>query len=732
MTAPRHPITFVALAALSVLGPPACRASVGGELDQTPLDEVWLSEDQLRKGEVREVTATETDVPQAVTAAGHVAFNDLHVTHVFSPVTGRVTTVLAQPGQRVRKGSPLLMLASPDVGQAFSDVVKAQADLAASEAEYHRQGRLSRAGATSRRDYEVAADGFRTSRAEYQRAEKKAALLGQGGLRSITQQYTLESYIDGEVIARTVNPGTEVQGQYSGGAAVELFTIGDIQEVWVYADVADVDLPQVAAGAGCEVRVPAYGERVFLGSVDWISGVVDPALRTARVRCAVSNRGEELKPEMLARVSIVRPSRRALTLPRDAVVHINESSFVYVADGSRPDGRRIFKRRVVRTAEARGERVAVLEGLAPGDRVVVEGSITREQPNDEVWPTPRQVAEAGITVEPVQRLDVRNAITMGARLAFDDLHVSHVFSPVSGRVTRVLAEPGQRVAKGTPLLAISSPDVGVALADVVKAEAALVAARHEYDRQRDLYSYAAPVRAGTLKDLETAESSWRKATAEVSRAREKARLLHVADLDGVTQEFLLRSPIAGQVIARAATPGLEIQGQYELQGNVLELFTVGSTDTLWVMGDVHESDRPRVSEGDQVELTVDAHPKEVFRGTVDWVSDVLDPVSHTAQLRCVVDNARHLLRPDMYEALRISLPGGPTVAIPRAALLRVGNETMVFVATRQRRPDGAVVFKRRRVHADEGVAGDVLPVSSGLQPGESLAVRHAVLLLGML
>jgi cobalt-zinc-cadmium efflux system membrane fusion protein len=299
-------------------------------------------------------------------------------------------------------------------------------------------------------------------------------------------------------------------------------------------------------------------------------------------------------------------------------------------------------------------------------------------------------------------------------------------------VTRVLAEIGQRVQKGAPLLAISSPDVGAFVADVVKAEAGLVAAEHEYRRQQDLYSYAAPVHAGTRKDLEAAEDAWRKGKAELDRAREKAHLLDAGNVDKVSQEYILRSPIAGEVIARAATPGLEIQGQYALQGNALELFTIGAIDHLWILGDVYEMDRPHVNEGDDVELRLPTYPDEVFHGKVDWVSDVLDPVMHTAKVRCVVDNAERLLRPDMYEALQISVSGRRLLAIPRAALMRTGNETVVFVETGQRRPDGAVVFKRRRVIANEAVQGDILPVLGGLRPGERVAVDHSVLLLGML
>ena len=724
-------LAFVAASALAIQG--GCpRSDAKGPSEQAPHDEAWLSQEQMKRDDIRVTTAALADIPQAIVAGGRVAFHDLHVTHVFSPVTGRVTRVLAQPGQRVKQGSPLLALVSPDVGTAFSDLVKAQADVVAAEADYHRQERLFKAGASAEREYEQAEDTFRTAKAEYERAKKRAALLKSGGVDTVTQEFTLKSYIDGEVIARMVNPGTEVQGQYSGGTAAELFTIGDIKEVWVYADVQDLDLPRVRPGAEVDVRVLAYPGRVFQGAVDWISSTVDPMVRTARVRCAIPNDDEALKPEMLATVSIREPSLRRLAIPRDAVVRINETTYVFVLDGLRTDGRQIFKRRSVKVGEEQNGVVPVLDGLSAGERVVNQGAISREQPGDEAWPSAKQLADARITTAVIGEQDVRNAVSVGGRLAFDDLRVSHIYSPVSGRVARVLASPGQRVAKGTPLLAISSPEVGGFVADVMKAEAALVAAEHEYQRQKDLYSFAAPVHAGTLKDLETAEDNWRKAQAELARARQKTQLLKAGSIDAVTQEYVLRSPIAGEVIARMANPGLEVQGQYTLGGNVAELYTIGATDKLWVLGDVHEMDLPHIKEGDEVTLMVGAYPDRAFHGVVDWVADVLDPALHTAKVRCVIDNPERLLRPEMYEALRITVPGKHVLAVPRQAVLRLDNDTVVFVATGERRPDGTHVFRKRKVIVNSLTRGDLLPVLGGLKAGETVAVDHSVLLLGML
>lgn len=691
---------------------------------EPPEDQVWLDPQALARSGVRVAKVEVRDLPQRVAAAGRITFDDLHVTHVFPPVTGRVTRVLAQPGQRVRKGTPLVTIASPDVGATFSDLVKAHADLLATEAESDRQRRLAAAQATSQRDLEAAEDAYRKAEAEYARASEKAKLLGASS-NAVTQEYTLHSYLDGSVVARNVNPGMEVQGQYSGGQPAEMFTVGDIRRVWLLADVPDGVLPDVKAGADVSVRVVAYPDRVFHGKVEWISDTLDPQLRTAKVRAVLDNEDEALKPEMYAQVAIAKPPRRALALPRPAVVQVAGQSFVFVEEGTAPDGRRIFRRRLVRVGEVGEELVEVREGLEPGEDVVIESPPSREAPQDQAFLSEEQIRRAGIVVAPAFEQDLPDAVSLAGRLTFDDLRVTHVFSPVTGRVTRVLAGPGERVRKGAPLAAILSPDVGSALADLVKADSELTQSQHQYQRQQELYE----AHAGARKDLEAAESAFKKATAEAERARQKTRLLRAGSLDRVRQEFLLTSPIDGEILARNLNPGMEVQGQYSGAPSAVELFTIGDTSRLWAIADAYEIDLPRVREGDPVEIQVSALPGRTFHGTIDWVSDVLDPQLRTAKVRCAIDNRERLLRPEMYEVVTVRVPGKKVVGVPRRAVLRLGEDRIVFVR-KGPAADGRIAFERRVVAAEEGRADGIVAVWSGLKAGDPVVVDGAILVLG--
>ncbi|HEY2516101.1 MAG TPA: efflux RND transporter periplasmic adaptor subunit, partial [Polyangiaceae bacterium] len=219
-------------------------------------------------------------------------------------------------------------------------------------------------------------DAFRQAKAEKERAEQKAHLLNTGSVDTVSQGFGLSTPIEGEVIARNLNPGIEVQGQYTNGNAVELFTIGELDKVWIMADVYESDLARVAVGAKVNVKVLAYPDKTFEGTVDWVAGALDPQTRTAHVRCTFANPDRLLKPEMYASVRIVASqAKTALSVPRSAVVKLGETSVVYAQAGSSPDGRVKFERLPVAVDDTiEGAFVPVEHGLDVGAQIVTRGA----------------------------------------------------------------------------------------------------------------------------------------------------------------------------------------------------------------------------------------------------------------------------------------------------------------------------------------------------------------------
>lgn len=370
--------------------------------------------------------------------------------------------------------------------------------------------------------------------------------------------------------------------------------------------------------------------------------------------------------------------------------------------------------------------VAASFGVSGCRSTPAAGSGLPSPPQDEVWLTPRQMEDAKVRIEPVAMRTVGNEIVASGKVAFDDRRVAHVYSPVAGRVRRILAEPGTRVKKGAPLATIESPDVGNASADLGKANADLVAAEHDLRRQKELYD----AHAGSERDFESAQDNQGKAKAEMERSRQKARLYGGASAGTVTQEFTLRAPIDGEVIARNVNPGAEVQGQYG-GGTAIELFTIGELDQVWVFAEVFEADLARVHRGATVSLKAIAYPNQSFSGKVDWIAGALDPIARTARVRCSIPNPNRELKPEMYATVSVAVDGPTVAALPRTALLRIADQTAVFVEIGAA-PDGRLKFVRRIVAVNDDQGTDYLPIIRGVAPGDRIVTIGATLLAGML
>jgi len=365
----------LALIGLICLG--SCRRSAPPQsTSDVPPGEVWLTPQQVKDGQIAVEAVQDRPVGGIIRAAGRVTFDDLRVAHVFSPVTGRITKILAQPGERVKKEQALCVLQSPDLGSAVSDLAKAQATLLTAEKDWRRQRELYEVHAASQRDYENAETAYRNAKAEMERAQRKARLLRSAGGDQVTQEFVLRAPIDGQVIMRGANPGLEIQGQYSGGAAVELFTIGELDQVWVLADVFEMDLPRVKLGAEVTVNVLAYPNDSFTGHVEWISAALDPISRTAKVRCSIKNSDSKLRPEMFGTATIAVEPDSKLAIKRSAVLLMGEQPVVFAQVGTSADGRLRFQRRPVAAEEITGgDYLPLKAGLERGDQIVVSGGV---------------------------------------------------------------------------------------------------------------------------------------------------------------------------------------------------------------------------------------------------------------------------------------------------------------------------------------------------------------------
>lgn len=317
-----------------------------------------------------QVEAVRTTPEGGVEATGRVAFDDARVSRVASPLSGRVLQLVARPGDRVRRGQALLLIASPDAEAAVADLTAAQADLQLAEKGLERARRLWQEQAIPRKDLQQAEGDAVKARAAVARAHARLDVLGIDPAASgagVTR-FTLRSPIDGLVVERPALTGMEVRAD----SGTPLVTVADLRRIWVLADVYERDLGRVAVGQQAEVRLAAYPGEVFTGEVTHVGELVDPATRTVKIRVEVANEALRLKPEMFARVSVAAgpEARTVLTVPVEAVLSDGAASAVVVAQ----EGGRFEKRTIEAGPESDG-RVQVLAGLQPGERVVTSGAL---------------------------------------------------------------------------------------------------------------------------------------------------------------------------------------------------------------------------------------------------------------------------------------------------------------------------------------------------------------------
>jgi membrane fusion protein, heavy metal efflux system len=302
----------------------------------------------------------------SLSLTGRLGWNENRTTRLTPPVAGRIVRLAASVGERVGRGALLAELSSPDFGQAQSDAAKAAADVSVAQRSRERIAALYERGAAARKDLDAAESDLVRARAEAQRSAARLARWG-GDLASAPDQlYRMRSPIPGVVVERNANPGLEVRPDSPN----PVFVVSDPSTLWVFLDLSERDLSEVAAGDSLRVRSGAYPGRAFEGRLDVVGDALDPATRMVKARGTVENPDGSLKAEMYVSVEAAsRGAREAVVVPSRAILVEGERRFCFVEEGPAR-----FKRVPVSVGVEREGKVAV-SGLSSGARVVTEGGL---------------------------------------------------------------------------------------------------------------------------------------------------------------------------------------------------------------------------------------------------------------------------------------------------------------------------------------------------------------------
>jgi cobalt-zinc-cadmium efflux system membrane fusion protein len=307
------------------------------------------------------------------TAVVHVSTPELNATAAVNPdisrqipvislAAGRVLEIHARVGDYVKKGQLLMKVQSADINAAFSDYQQALADERLSNAQLQRAKILLEHGAMAQKDLEVAEDTDEKAKVTVRTTENHLKVLGADRDHP-SPIIEIQSPVDGVITDQQATAAGGVQGLGSPNP----FTISDLSHVWVVCDVYENDLAQVHMGEFADIRLNAYPNRVIRGQISNIGPILDPNIRTAKVRLQVENPDGLLRLGMFATATFHgdRKETRA-AVPSSAVLHLHDREWVYIPEG---DGR--FKRmEVIAGNMLPGNMQEIVKGIAPGAQVV--------------------------------------------------------------------------------------------------------------------------------------------------------------------------------------------------------------------------------------------------------------------------------------------------------------------------------------------------------------------------
>ena len=332
--------------------------------------------------------------------------------------------------------------------------------------------------------------------------------------------------------------------------------------------------------------------------------------------------------------------------------------------------------------------------------------------------SPEAVERGRIEIGAVSTQPFRQTLEATGRLALNEDAAARVGTIVTGRVTRVLATVGDFVKKGQALIYIHSHELLDARANAAKAQAAvterektLAYAKAELDRADRLLA----AKAVSKREQAQAAANVTAATAELEQARaELARssewLEHLSVPHDSHEDIVIYAPISGVVLKRNVTLGTVVN-------EASDLMSIANLETLWAIAEAPQQQAASARVGQQVEIKVSTFGDRRFTGRVVYIGETLNPETRTAQVRCMVHNARGDLKPEMYATISIASEKEENVlAAPGEAVIEMQGERVVFVAL------GEGLFEKRPVQTGRQ-QNAMIEVTGGLRPGERVVTR---------
>jgi len=573
---------------------------------------------------------------------------------ITSLVPGKIDRVLVRPGETVTAGQELARVASMELESLQLAMLKAASELELAERLVKQRRGLDAEGVIAGKSLLEAEANLARKAAELRVAEEKFRALGFHGktletIRSSGQPLRfapIHSPIAGTITHADVRIGDVVK------TTDHLYHVVDPSRVWIVGEVLESDVRHLDKGQTIAARFAAYADRRFDGVIDHVRLKMDRRRHTQSVVIAVDNREGLLRSGMFGRVGIsVRVAKEAIVCPADAIIKSRSGRYVLV---QRKPGK--YENRRVKLGLAKGKQVEVLEGVFPGDRVVVTGayllaSLLGNEHKARTSGTKKNVHRAN---KPDQHL----IAVADASVELPTDRKAFAGARVEGRICRVLVEPSQRVETGQVLAEVDSLQLRTVQLDLLQARSRLRLAERSLARLEQLGDRKiTPQRR--IWELQNQRDTLRHQVASLKRqlaffglTDEEVAQLERTDLAGKNSAANLmsgvpiRAPVPGWIVGFHVVPGQVVRPEDQL-------FEVHDLSKVWVKGYVFERDAAQVAVGQPARVTFSAFPDLKASGKVVRMAPTMDDDERVLPIWVDVDNPDRLLKEGMLARVAI-------------------------------------------------------------------------------
>ena len=311
-------------------------------------------------------SAVISNIDDELKLSGEVNFSDSRVVKVFPFSSGKVMNVKVSLGDKVSKGQVLAIIKSADVAGNYSDLSIATNDEAIAKKQLDNEESLFKNGIASEREYIEAKETYQKSVTNASKVKEQINING-GGHTEANGTYVVTAPMSGYVVEKKITEGAFIRSDNGDN----MFTIGDISEVWIWANVYESDITRVKEGYVANVSTLAYPNKIFTGVVDKVNQILDPETKVMKIRVKLKNENQELKPGMFANIVIQnREATQVIAIPFAAIVSENGKNYVIVyTDNCHLKVREVELLRMI------DDRVYIRSGLSTGEKVISQNQI---------------------------------------------------------------------------------------------------------------------------------------------------------------------------------------------------------------------------------------------------------------------------------------------------------------------------------------------------------------------